>query len=122
MTEFHMKPNVAAGAKSKIKSTNRMLDQSKDPEGLILLARADHLGRTGTEVNTEYEVFLWERLQIYRQTMERPYVQGADLIEAGLKPGPAFSEILAYAHKLRLAGVEKEAALKQTLAFARSKS
>ena len=54
--------------------------------------------------------------------MEKPFVQGADLIAAGLVPGPDFSEILAHAHKLRLAGVEKEAALKQTLAFARSKS
>jgi hypothetical protein len=29
-----------------------------------------------------------------------------------------FSEILAYAQKLRLAGIEKESALRQTLAYA----
>jgi tRNA nucleotidyltransferase (CCA-adding enzyme) len=51
--------------------------------------------------------------------MEKPYVMGKDLIEAGLRPDSNFSEILAYAHKLRLAGVDKESALKQTLAFAR---
>ena len=38
---------------------------------------------------------------------------------AGLKPGVEFTEILKYAHKLRLAGVPKESALKQTLAYAR---
>ena len=51
--------------------------------------------------------------------MSRPYVMGKDLIAAGMKPSPHFSEILAYAHKLRLAGVDKESALKQTLAYAR---
>ncbi len=119
MTELHMKPNIVAGARAKIKSTNHMFDQAEDPEGLILLGRADHLGRPDTEINAEYESFLWERLTIYRHTMAQPYVQGADLIAAGLKPGPQFSEVLAYAHKLRLAGVDKEGALKQTLAYAR---
>ncbi|MBR6745321.1 MAG: hypothetical protein IKM00_08925, partial [Clostridia bacterium] len=51
--------------------------------------------------------------------MAQPYVMGRDLIAAGLKAGPHFSELLAYAHKLRLAGVKKEAALKQTLAYER---
>jgi hypothetical protein len=34
--------------------------------------------------------------------------------------GKSFSDYLAYAHKLHLAGVEKDSALKQTLAYARS--
>ena len=46
---------------------------------------------------------------------------GRDLIEAGLEPGEYYSELLAYAHKLRLAGIEKDAALKQVLAYARKK-
>ena len=46
---------------------------------------------------------------------------GRDLIEAGLAPGKEFSELLAYAHKLRLAGIDKENALKQVLAQARKK-
>ena len=51
--------------------------------------------------------------------MARPYVMGKDLIAAGLQPGVQFSEILSYAHKLRLAGIEKENALRQSLAYAR---
>ena len=119
MTALHMKPNIAAGARSKIKSTNKMYDQSVDPEGLILLARADHLGRPGREPDREHEAFLRQRLELYQEMMARPFVQGADLIAAGLKPGPEFRESLDYAHKLRLAGVGKEEALKQTLAFSR---
>ena len=60
-----------------------------------------------------------QRLQIYRETMAKPFVAGQDLIDAGLTPGKNFSELLAYAHKLRLAGIEKESALKQTLAYGR---
>ena len=51
--------------------------------------------------------------------MSRPYVQGRDLVEAGVKPGADFSEALAYSHKMRLAGVQKKEALAQTLAFIR---
>ena len=50
--------------------------------------------------------------------MAKPYVKGQDLIDAGLVPGPEFSELLSYAHKLRLAGVDKKSALKQTLSYA----
>ena len=51
--------------------------------------------------------------------MEKPYVKGQDLLDSGLEPGEDFHEILEYAHKLRLAGIEKELALKQTLVYAR---
>ncbi len=46
-------------------------------------------------------------------------VTGKDLIEAGIEPSERFSEYLDYAHRLRLAGVDKASALKQTLALAR---
>ena len=46
---------------------------------------------------------------------------GRDLIAAGLKPGEDFGELLEYAHKLRLAGIDKDTALKQVLAMARKK-
>ena len=52
--------------------------------------------------------------------MSRPYVSGKDLLDAGLQPSPQFSEYLAFAHKLRLAGVDKSAALRQTLAMGRT--
>lgn len=110
MTELHMKPNVLAATEASVKSTNRMFDASVAPADLILLAAAD--GGTA-----ETETFLRERLAVYRRYMARPCVQGRDLIAAGAVPGKAFAEALEYARKLHLAGVEKESALKQTLAY-----
>ena len=81
--------------------------------------KADYMGRAGSVPNEEADRFLEERLKIFYDTMEKPYVMGADLVAAGLKPGPQFSEILAFSHKLRLSGVNKENALRQTLAFAK---
>jgi len=51
--------------------------------------------------------------------VSRPYVTGKDLIDSGIKPNNDFGTILNYAHKLRLAGVPKDNALKQTLSYAR---
>ncbi len=118
LAELHMKPNTLAVHKSSPKATNKMFACAREPRDLVLIAVADNRGR-----KTEYEPydtapFLAERLGVYEETMERPYVAGRDLIEAGLDPREDFSEILAYAHKLRIAGVAKEFALKQTLAFA----
>ena len=121
MAELHMKPNVLASAKSSVKSTNKMLDSAIDPAGLICLAIADGLGKISPLEYVSHNDFFKERYGIYMEYMSRPYVTGADLIEAGLKPGKDFSEYLAYAHKLRLAGVEKESALRQTLSYARKK-
>lgn len=48
--------------------------------------------------------------------MSKPFLMGRDLIAAGLEPSPQFSEALAYAHKLRLAGIPKEEQLNHALA------
>lgn len=122
MTEYHMKPNVLAGVNAPIKSTNKLFDASVDPEGLICLAIADSLGKSSPREYISYNDFFRERLATYREYMARPYVMGKDLIDQGLTPGKSFSELLEYAHKLRLAGVDKELALKQTLALARKKN
>ena len=53
--------------------------------------------------------------------MTQPAVMGADLIAAGMKPGRAMGEALAYAHKLHLKGMDKEQALRQTLAYMKEK-
>lgn len=120
LTEHHMKPNVAAGARSAVKVTNKMFDCSVDSVALVCLALADDRGRITLEEAVSHEVFLWERLERYREIMSRPGVTGKDLMEAGLTPGVDFSKILEHAHKLHLAGVPRENALRQTLGFARS--
>lgn len=118
MVELHMKPYQMARQQAGKKSTNKMFDCSLDPAGLVKFAKADHMGRVGSVPDEEVELFLEKRLKEFYETMEKPYVMGSDLVAAGLTPGPYFSELLAFSHKLRLAGVEKEDALRQTLAFA----
>ncbi|MCQ2426831.1 MAG: tRNA nucleotidyltransferase, partial [Clostridia bacterium] len=115
---LHMMPNTLAWQNSSVKATNRMYDRSEEPNDLILLALADSFGMTHDRPYYESEAYLFERLGIFKELMSRPYVTGGDLVKAGLKPGPVMGEALAYAHKLRLAGTEKENALKQTLRYA----
>ena len=127
MVELHMKPNMMAECGSGEKSFMKLYDRSVCPEDLLLLAKADHFGRKKTEADretlaagyAETEKALQAMLALYRQRMAEPYLMGRDLVEAGVKPGPGFTEALAYAHKLRLAGLPKEEQLRQTLGFIR---
>ena len=119
MVPLHMRPNVAAYARPSVKSTNHLFDEAISPLDLIWFGEADRPEFAGKDSFHGDTAFLLERLQIYRETMAKPGVAGKDLIEAGLVPGEYFSELLAFAHKLQLAGIEKDSALKQTLAFAR---
>lgn len=116
LVKYHMKPNVLANAKSSVKKTNHMFDDAIDPEALIYIALADEQGRI-SEHHVSNEAFLFERLEIYKQIMAKPYVTGKDLIDAGIIPNDQFTDYLNYAHKLRLANVDKENVLRQTLAY-----
>lgn len=119
LCEYHMKPRVLYKNNSSVKSTNKMFDSVADTAGLIYIAEADNRGKLPRETDEAGLSFLLEREQIYLKTMEKPHVTGKDLIDAGLVPDEVFKDILGYAHKLRLALVPKEEALKQTLAYAR---
>ena len=117
MTELHMKPRILFNDNSSVKSTNKMFDASISPNDLILLALCDGKGKIPAKPCEKAEEFLRERLEIFSEYMSRPYVTGQDLIEAGIKPGQEFSELLKFAHKLRLSGVSKKEALSQILKF-----
>lgn len=119
LTLYHMKPNVYARDNASVKASNKLFDSCEAKEDLIYLALADGEGKLPRVDPSRSAAYLADRLEKYRETMAQPYVTGKDLIDNGLVPGEDFSEILAYAHKLRLAGVEKQAALKQTLVYAR---
>ena len=121
LVEHHMRPNTLAAFNSSVKKTNAMFDSVPDPMALLLLATADIRGQRGAGVGDEHTEFLTERLETYREYMSRPCVTGKDLIESGIKADEKFSQLLEYSHKLRLAGVSKDDALKQTLALARQK-
>ena len=117
MVELHMRPNLMAEKKSATKAMCKLFDQSICPEDLLLLAKADHCNRPNADPYVETERYLHDRLVVYHQRMAMPCVMGTDLIQAGFQPGKIFKDALDYAHKLQLAGVRKEDALKHTIAF-----
>ena len=119
MTRLHMKPNAFASDKSSIKATNRLFDEAISPNDLILLALCDGMGKIPQKPCEEIEDFLRERLLIFKEYMSRPYVTGQDLIKEGIATKEGFSKLIDYAHKLRLAGISKENALPQVLAYAK---
>lgn len=117
MVKLHMRPNLLEAQQAGVKSYCKLFDQCNNPGDLLLLAKADALG-CGTEKNyAPTQKTLEGMLEAYREIMARPFVQGADLVEAGFQPGKDFAEALQYAHRLRVAGVEKKVALRQTAAF-----
>lgn len=117
MTELHMLPNMKAAANSSLKSTNKMFDKAIEPFDLIQLSICDGLGKIPQITDTEE--FLVERYSYYSEIMARPFVTEADLRSAGVEHDENFDEVLSYSHKLRLAGIDKVSALKQTIAYAK---
>lgn len=117
MVQLHMRPNCMAAQNSGCKSFCKLFDRSVCPEDLLLLSKSDALGRGIEQDYAPTEAFLRIRLDEYREILSRPFVQGADLVAAGFQPGKDFADALAYAHKMRLAGVDKADALKQTAAW-----
>lgn len=122
MVQLHMRPNALVYMKSGRNAFMKLFDEALVPGDLLLLAKADHMGRG--EKGRDYEP-LEEKLRLefaaYGERMAQPAVTGDDLIAAGMKPGRAMGEAIAYAHRLHLAGMEKAQVLRQTLAYARER-
>ena len=116
MVKLHMRPGALASQNSSVRATCRLFDSSVCPEDLLLLAAADNAGRLPQGEKDHIE-FLTHRLTEYKQLLELPQVCGQDLINAGLTPDKHFKDLLLYAHKLHLSGINKSAALQQTLAY-----
>ncbi len=89
------------------------------PEDLLLLAKADHMGRTSYSDYSETECKLQKALLGYEEMLKKPYVTGKDLVKAGIRPGENFSKLLKLSEKLRLAETPYESAFKQILSEAR---
>ena len=127
MIEMHMEPMQKVRDGALIRSYMKMFDRSVCPEDMLLLAKADYMGRKdagtdGSAIAEEYrevELKLQKMLSVYEERMSSPYLTGKDLIEAGVEPGPVFGEALSYAHKLRLNGKSKEEQLRHTLGWIR---
>lgn len=114
MVRLHMKPHRAFENKSHIKKTNQMFFESPDPYDLILLALCDSAGRIPSTGTFEERAFLVRRATEYMRAMRMPYVTDDDLKNAGYTCGTEkFTQAKELAHKLRMAMVNKDIALKQ---------
>ncbi len=117
MVMLHMAPNALVAQGARRKAYNHLFDQSVCPRDLLLLARADDLGRGLDRDRTDDDAELQGRLLDFEELMARPFVQGRDLVAQGMEPGPMMGEVLSHAHKLRLAGLSKDDQLRQSLGF-----
>lgn len=115
MTEHHMKPFILAVDKSSVKATNKMFFSCTEPLEIIMFSMCDNCLKSDTVEYEHAKTFLLQRLEIFNEYVQRPYVTGDDLVNCGIIPDKNFKTLLKYSHKLRLAGVNKETALKETL-------
>lgn len=67
MTEFHMQPNQLANQNSKLKSTRKLFSRSICPGDLVLLAKADALGRTISQDYSIKEAYLKNALKDFQE-------------------------------------------------------
>lgn len=86
---------------------NKILDESICQEDLILAEEC--FGAHGETLKAQ-----WHK---YKALMQKPYVMGRDLIDAGLEPGADFSELLKVSQEMRLKGFTKEETLEKILSL-----
>ena len=117
LVEYHLMPSqfYKNGAKSK---AIRRLATKVNIEELVIVAKADFLGRTSPEALTGmYEAGEWllekaKDLKVQNKPLDN-LLQGRDLIDLGLEPSPEFTSILNEVYELQLEGTvsSKEEAL-----------
>jgi len=111
LVEHHLKPSqfYEQGAKA---GAIRRLATKVNIEELVLVAKADFLGRTTKEAQIGiYEAGEWllkkaKALKVEKRPM-KSLVQGRDLIALGLKPSPEFKIILNEIYELQMEDVLK---------------
>jgi tRNA nucleotidyltransferase (CCA-adding enzyme) len=108
LVEYHLLPSqfYKNGAKSK---AIRRLATRVNIEELVLVAKADFLGRTSPEaLSGVYEAGEWlikkaKGLKVQNRPLDY-LLQGRDLIDLGLEPSPEFTMILEKVYDLQMEG------------------
>ncbi len=116
LVKNHMKPFMLINNENtKEKKFMQLFDETKYNADLIWLARCDKSGRAVEFTTKDNEKLdkLFLKIADYEELMTRPQVTGRDLIKLGVKPAESYGNILSFTHKLHLAGVPKDIALKQ---------
>ncbi len=108
LVEHHLKPSIFYHDKSS-KAAIRRLSTKVTIEDLVLVAKADFLGRTTKEAKIgEYPAGAWllemaKSLDV-ADSAPKMLLQGRDLIALGLKPSKQFKEILDRVYEMQLDG------------------
>ncbi len=108
LVEHHLKPSQFYAAKSGSKAI-RKLATKVNIETLVVVAKADFLGRTTEEALTrDYKAGEWllqkaAKLKVKSKPLER-LLQGRDLIDLGFEPSPQFKVIIDEVYALQLEG------------------
>ena len=108
LVEYHLMPSqfYKNGAKSK---AIRRLATKVNIEELVLVAKADFLGRSSEEaLSGVYEAGEWllekaKGLKVQNKPLDN-LLQGRDLIACGMKPSPEFKLILDEVYELQMEG------------------
>ena len=108
LVEHHLKPSQFYAAKSKAPAIRRLATKVNIEE-LVIVAKADFLGRTTKEaLEGVYHAGIWLLEQSkYLEVLHKPLdhlLQGRDLIALGLEPSPQFKKILDVVYTLQLDG------------------
>lgn len=118
LVEHHLKPSQFYAGKAKA-SAIRRLATKVNIEELVIVAKADFLGRTTEEsLSRDYKAGAWlleksKNLKVNNKSLDH-ILQGRDLIALGIEPSPKFKEILDDVYHYQLEGTldTKEDALK----------
>ncbi len=108
LVNYHLSPSMLYHDKSS-KSAVRRLSTKVNIEDLVIVAKADFLGRTTKEaLEGEYPAGEWllemaKNLDVLN-TAPKMLLQGRDLIALGLKPSKQFKEILDRVYEMQLEG------------------
>ncbi len=111
LVEHHLKPSQFYAAQAKDKAIRRLATKVNIEE-LVLVAKADFLGRATDEAITlDYKAGAWllekaSQLKVKTKPLDR-LIEGRDLIELGLEPSPKFKTILDEVYDLQLEGTIK---------------
>lgn len=115
MTEYHMYPHVLLNTRAY---RVREIMYEVNMKELLLFNVCDKTGEDRDIVkamlHTQYaeKVVLCTKLEVGGHLEMVPLIQGKDLIEVGLKPGPKFGPILEFARNLQFQGKDKAQIMK----------
>ncbi len=108
LIKYHLAPSQFYRAKSSSRAIRRLSTNVNISE-LIVVAKADFLGRTTEESQSGiYRAGEWLEQRARELEVDSspppPLVLGRDLIALGLAPSPKFKEILNYIYRLQIDG------------------